>query len=88
MYPKDIVLFAKYQDCQFMHFMKGLCEGFESTRASLLSESHTSSLKASIKELISKENRRPIYHMSSSDHVLATPSPPLQPPISAFIALP
>ena len=34
---KDIKLFVKYRDCRkFMHFMMGLCEDFEPTRASLL----------------------------------------------------
>ena len=69
-----------------MHFMMGLREDFGPTRASLLSQSFTPSLDAVVKELISKENHRPTYHMSSSDHVLATPSP--QPPIVAFIAPP
>ena len=69
-----------------MHFMMGLREDFEPTRASLLSRSPTPSLDATIKELISKENRQPTYHMSSSDHVLATPSP--QPSIAAFTAPP
>lgn len=84
---KDIELFVKYRDRrQFMHFMMGLREDFEPTRASLLSRSPTPSLDAAVKELISEENRRPTYHMSSSDHVLATPSP--QPPIAAFTAPP
>ena len=69
-----------------MHFMMGLREDFEPTRASLLSRSPTPSLDAVVKELISEENRRLTYHMSSSDHVLATPSP--QPPIAAFTAPP
>ncbi|XP_050252628.1 uncharacterized protein LOC126699093 [Quercus robur] len=69
-----------------MHFMMGLREDFEPTRASLLSRSPTPSLDAAVKELISEENRRPTYHMTSSDHVLATPSP--QPPIVAFTAPP
>ena len=69
-----------------MHFMMGLREDFEPTRASLLSRSPTPSLDAAVKELISKENRRPTHHMSSSDHVLPTPSP--QPPIDAFTAPP
>ena len=64
--------------------MMGLCEDFEPTRASLLSRSPTPSLDAAVKELISEENRRPTYHMLSSDHVLATPSS--QPPIVAFTA--
>ena len=82
---KDIELFVKYQDHRrFMHFMMGLREDFEPTRASLLSRSPTPSLDAAVKELISEENRRPTYHMTSSDHVLATPSP--QPPIVAFTA--
>ena len=35
---KDIELFVKYQDRhKFMHFMMGLCEDFEPTRASLFS---------------------------------------------------
>ena len=42
--------------------------------------------RSAVKELISEENRRPTYHMSSSDHVLATPSP--QPPITAFTTPP
>ncbi|KAK4596688.1 hypothetical protein RGQ29_014638 [Quercus rubra] len=84
---KDIELFVKYRDRrQFMHFMMGLREDFEPTRASLLSRSPTPSLDAAVKELISEENRRPTYHMSSSDHVLATPSP--QPHIAAFTAPP
>ncbi|KAL5816355.1 hypothetical protein ACOSQ3_024733 [Xanthoceras sorbifolium] len=84
---KDIELFVKYRDRrQFMHFMMGLREDFEPTRASLLSRSPTPSLDAAVKELISEENRRPTHHMSSSDHVLATPSP--QPPIAAFTAPP
>ena len=82
---KDIELFVKYRDHRkFMHFMMGLREDFEPTRASLLSRSPTLSLDAAVKELIFKENHRPTYHMSSSDHVLATPSP--QPPIAAFTA--
>ena len=75
---KDIELFVKYRDrLKFMHFMMGLREDCEPTRASLLSRSPTltPSLDAAVKELISEENRRPTYHMSSSDHVLATPSP-------------
>ena len=44
----------------------------------------TPSLDATVKELIFEENRRPTHHMSSSDHVLATPSP--QPLIAAFTA--
>ena len=84
---KDIELFVKYRDHRkFMHFMMGLREDFEPTRASLLSWSPTPSLDAVVKELISKENRQPTYHMSLSDHVLATPSP--QPPIAAFTAPP
>ena len=61
-----------------------ICEDFEPTRASLLSRSPTPSLDATVKELIYKENCRPTYHMSSSYHVLATPSP--QPSIAAFTA--
>ena len=84
---KDIELFVKYRDRRkFMHFMMGLREDFEPTRASLFGRSPTPSLDAAVKELISEENRRPTYHMSSSDHILATPSP--QPPIAAFIAPP
>ena len=84
---KDIDLFVKYQDhFKFMHFMMGLREDFEPTRASLLSRSPTSSLDAGVKKLIFQENRQPTYHMSSSNHVLATPSP--QPPIAAFTAPP
>ena len=67
-----------------MRFIMGLREDFEPTRASLLSRSPTPSLDAAVKELISEENHRPTYHMTSSDHVLATPSP--QPPIVAFTA--
>ena len=89
LYHEDIEFFAKYRDCrQFMHFMMGLHEDFEPTRAFLLSRSPTSSLDAAVKELISEENRRPIYHMSSSNHVLATPSLPPQLPIVAIIAPP
>ena len=66
--------------------MMGLREDFEPTKASLLSRSPTPFLDATIKELISEENLRPTYHMSSSDHVLATPSS--QPPIAAFTAPP
>ena len=69
-----------------MHFMMGLREDFEPTRASLLSRSPTPSLDAVVNELISEENCRPTYHMSSSNHVLATPSP--QPPIAASTAPP
>ena len=84
---KDIELFVKYRDHRkFMHFMMGLHKVFEPTRASLLSRSPTPSLDTAVKVLISKENRRPTYHMSSSDHVLATPS--LQPPIAAFTTPP
>ena len=84
---KDIDLFVKYQDhCKFMYFMMGLHEDFKPTRATLLSWSPTPSLDAIVKELISEENRWHTYHMSSSDHVLATPSP--QPPIAAFTAPP
>ena len=75
MCSKDIELFVKYRDrCKFMHFMMGLCEDFESTRASLLSRSPTPSLDAAVKELISEENHWPTFHMSSSNHILATPS--------------
>ena len=82
---KDIELFVKYWDHRkFLHFLIGFREDFESTRASLLSRSPTPSLDAAVKELISEENRWPTYHMSSSYHVLATPSP--QPPIAAFTA--
>ena len=84
---KDIDLFVKYQDhCKFMYFMMGLHEDFKPTRATLLSWSPTPSLDAADKELISEENRQPTHHMSSSNHVLATPSP--QPPIAAFNAPP
>ena len=49
---KDIELFVKYRDRRkFIHFMMG-CEDFESTRASLLSQSPTPSLDAAVKELI------------------------------------
>ena len=84
---KDIELFVKYWDHRkFMHFMMGLREDFEPTRASLLSRSLTLSLDAAAKELIFEENYRPTHQMSSSDHVLATSSP--QPLIAAFIAPP
>ena len=84
---KDIELFVKYRDrCKFMHFMMGLREDFKPTRASLLSRSPTPSLDATVKELISEENHRPTYYMSSSDHVLDTPSP--QSPIIVFTASP
>ena len=77
-YPEDIKLFVQYWDHRrFMHFMMGLHEDFELTRASLLSRSPTPCLNAAVKELISKENHQPTYHMSSSDHVLATLSLPL-----------
>ena len=83
MCSKDIEFFVKYRDrCKFMHFIMGLGENFEPIRAFLLSWSPTSSLNATIKKLISKENPQPTHHMSSSNHVLATPSP--QPPIAAF----
>ena len=50
---KDIELFVKYRDRRkFMHFMMGLRENFEPTRASLLSWSPTHSLDATVKELI------------------------------------
>ena len=68
--------------------MMGLCEDFEPTMASLLSWSPTPSLDIAVKELISEENCRPTYHMSSFDHVLATPSLPLQPSIAAITAPP
>ena len=71
-----------------MHFMMRLREYFKPTRASLLSWSLTSSLVATVKKLISEENRQPIYHMSSSDHVLATPFSPPLPPIATFTAPP
>ncbi|XP_075636817.1 uncharacterized protein LOC142609064 [Castanea sativa] len=88
-YLEDIELFAKYRGHRkFMHFMMGLHEDFEPTRVFLLSQSPTPSLDNAVKELTSKENRRPIYHMSSSDHVLATPSLPPQPSIVAITALP
>ena len=86
---EDIELFAKYQDRRrFMHSMMGLCEYFKPTRASLFSWSPTSSLDVIVKELISEVNHQPTYHMSSSNHVLATPSPPPLPPIAAFIVPP
>ena len=62
--------------------MMGLREDFKPTRVSLLSRSPTPSLDAPNKELISEENHRPTHHMSSFDHVIATPSP--QPPIATF----
>ncbi|KAL0015489.1 hypothetical protein SO802_002558 [Lithocarpus litseifolius] len=88
-HPKDIEIFAKYRDRhRFMHFMMGLREDFEPTRSSLLSQSPTPSLDAAVNELISKENRWPTYHMSSSEHVLATSSPPPLPPITTFTTPP
>ena len=84
---KDIEIFVKYRDHRkFMYFMMDLHEDFELTRASLFSRSPIPSLDAVVKELISEENRRPTHHMSSSDHVLVTPSP--QPPIAAFTTPP
>ncbi|KAL5855084.1 hypothetical protein ACOSQ4_004886 [Xanthoceras sorbifolium] len=84
---QDIELFVKYRDRrQFMHSMMGLREDFEPTKTFLLSRSSTLSLDAAVNELISEENRRLHHHISSSDHVLATPSP--QPPIAAFTAFP
>ena len=84
---KDIELFVKCRDRRkFMHFMMGLHKDFEPTRASLLSQSPTPSLDAIVKELIFEENRWPTHHMSSSYHVLATPS--TQPPIATFTASP
>ena len=88
-YPKDIKLFAKYRyRHRFMYFMMGLREDFEPTRAYLLSWSPTPSLDAAVKELISKENHQHTYHISSFDHVLATPSFPPQPSITAITAPP
>ena len=73
---KDIELFVKYRDRRkFIHFMIGLREDFEPTRTSLLSWFPTPSLNTAIKELIYEENCRPTHHMSSFDHVLATPFP-------------
>ena len=87
MCSKDIVIFVKYRDCRkFMHFMMVLREDFEPTRAFLLSRSPTPSFDAAVKELTFEENRRPTHHMSSSDRVLATPSP--QPLIATFTASP
>ena len=84
---KDIELFVKDRDHRkIMYYMMGLREDFEPTRASLLSRSLTSSLDATVKELISKENHQPTHHMSSFDHILATPSP--QPPTTAFTSPP
>ena len=60
-----------------MHFLMGLHKDFKPTRASPLSRSPTPTLDAVVKELIFEENRRPTYHMSSSNHVLATSSFPL-----------
>jgi len=88
-HPEDIELFANYRDRRrFMHFMMGLCEDFEPTWASLLSQSLTPSLDATVKELISKKNCRPTNHLPSSNHVMATPSPPPPPPVAAFTAPP
>ena len=76
-YVEDIDIFAKYKDLRrFTQFMMGLHEDFEPTRAALLSRSLLPSLDATVKELISKENRRPHHHLSSSDVVLDTPHPP------------
>ena len=87
MCSKNIELFVKYQDRRkFMHFMMGLRQDFEPTRAFLLSQSPTPSLNAAVKELISEENRWLTHHMSSSDHVLTKPS--LRPPIVAFTTPP
>ncbi|XP_065630875.1 uncharacterized protein LOC136068103 [Quercus suber] len=62
---KDIELFVKYRDHrQFMHFMIGLCEDFEPTRASLLTRSPNPFLDAAVKELISEENRCPTSQSS------------------------
>ena len=55
--------------------MIALREDVDTNMASLLSRSPVPSLNAAVNELISKENRRPTHHMSSSDYVLATPSP-------------
>ena len=66
--------------------MMGLRENFEPTKASLLSQSPTPSLDATVKKLISEENCRLTHHMLSSNYVLATPFP--QPPITAFTAPP
>ena len=55
---KDIELFVKYRDRRkFIHFVIGLREDFEPTRASLLSRYPTPSLDAVVKEHISEENR-------------------------------
>ena len=87
MCSKDIVIFVKYRDCRkFMHFMMVLREDFEPTRAFLLSRSPTPSFDAAVKELTFEENRRLTHHMSSSDRVLATPSP--QPLIATFTTSP
>ena len=81
-YPEDIELFAKYWDChQFMHFMMGLREDFKPTKASLLTQSPIPPLDVTVKELIWEENRRSTCHISSSNYVLATPSPPSQLPL-------
>ena len=84
---KDLKLLVKYRDRhKFMYFMMGLCGDFEPTRASLLSRSPTPSPYTAVKKLISEEKCWPTHHMSSTDHVLATPSS--QPPIAAFTAPP
>ena len=55
---KDIELFVKYRDRRkFIHFVIGLREDFEPTRASLLSRYPTPSFDAAVKEHISEENR-------------------------------
>ena len=88
-HPEDIELFANYRDrSRFMHFMMGLREDVEPTWASLLNHSLTPSLNAIVKELIFEENCWPTYHMSSSNHVLATPFPPPPPLVAAFTAPP
>lgn len=75
-YAEDIELFAKYNDrCHFMHFIMGLHEDFEPTRAALFSRSPLPYLDVVVKELISEENRHLHHHLPSSDVVLATPYP-------------
>lgn len=64
-YPVDIELFAKYQDQrQFMHFMIGLHEDFELTRAFLTSRSLIPSLDTTVKELIFENNRITCHHLT------------------------
>ena len=63
-YLEDIELFTKYQDHrQFMHFMIGLHEDFELTRAFLIRQSPTP-CDATIKELMSENNHITCHHLT------------------------